>query len=259
MGTIKQTIIAAAALLGGGVAAANATTVTTTTTFTLDDSGFTAPYTPVMNHKGNPPKITDDLKSSYTITNTPITESLFTAAPNSSSGLTCANPGKAACDVVEGTIDLTLDLKVVETVKTTTTANNGHKSTVTTTTTLGTDVLNAIGTFYANYDGTYSGNPCTDPGTETDCVMWSNATNGVLTDYFKLSNGQYLEVILADAQDWDIMPKISFELANVGGGNQGSATPLPPALPLFIAGLGVLGLAGRRWRPRTNRTGHAIA
>jgi hypothetical protein len=237
--------LAAAAVLLSSAAAAHASTVTTTT-FTLYDSDFAYTYAPITGHNGNHPKITDDLSSSYTIKdNTPITESFFTAAPNSSSGLTCASgPTKPSCDVVEGTINVTLDFTLKETVKTTTTTigKNGKTitSTSTTTSTLGPSILSVSGTFYANYD-TNPGDPCTDSGTETDCIIWSGESPGAssLTRYVQLGDGKVLDVILPNAQDWDIMPKVTLDL-------DPPPVPLPASLPLFFGGLSVIGLLG--WR-----------
>lgn len=233
--------LAAAVVFLSSAAVAHANTIITTT-LTLSDSDFSYTYTPIAGHNGNHPRITDDLNSSYTIKDdTPITKSFFTAAPSSSSGLTCASgPGKPACDVVEGTLSVTLDLTLKETVKTKTTGRNGTTTTVTTI--LGTGILtDVIGTFVANYDGIYPGDPCTDTGKLTDCIIWSGERPGAtsLTDYVYFGNDQVLAVTFANAQDWDIVPKVTFDL-------DPPSVPLPASLPLFAGGLGVMGLLGRR-------------
>jgi len=204
-------------------------------TLILDDT-FSYTYSAI---EGNGPKITDDLSRSFSIKfNTPISDKNFiTAAPAESSGITCGGKGKPSCgngyDTVSGNLIVKLDFEELEKVN--------NKTTV-----LGTGDLSVVGTYVANYDGTadYNGAPCTtSPGNQTDCIVWHNEKTGAdsLTIPVTLSDGDSLDVTLFNAQDWDITPKISFDLTDPP-----APTPIPGALSLFAGGLGVLGLVGRR-------------
>ena len=72
-----------------------------------------------------------------------------------------------------------------------------------------------------------------DYKNDTDSVTWSSSVIPVT-----FSNGEVVDITLYNASDWTIDPEISFTVV--------SQTPLPAALPLFIGGLGVMGLFGRR-------------
>jgi PEP-CTERM motif len=78
-----------------------------------------------------------------------------------------------------------------------------------------------------------------DYNNDTDSVDWSSANDPIVVTF---SNGDVLDVTLVNASDWDITPKISFDLTGP------AATPLPATLPLFAGGLGLLGFFGRRKR-----------
>jgi hypothetical protein len=54
--------------------------------------------------------------------------------------------------------------------------------------------------------------------------------------------GNYLQIILNNATDWNITNTIQFDLSS----HNQLITPIPAALPLFASGLGGLGLLG--WR-----------
>jgi len=104
------------------------------------------------------------------------------------------------------------------------------------------------GLYQAKYNGKLG---CSmSGGTETDCIDWginslSKApTSPVNTPFdvaFYFSNGESLAVVLDDFSDWDLKPKMGFD--------DPVPTPLPAALPLFAAGIGLFGLAGS-WRKR---------
>jgi hypothetical protein len=204
----------AAFLMSAGAACA--------TTVALDGS-YSISYTPTH---GNGPTINYDLgtyqsgKHDFTenlTLGTPTTATnFFTTDPNGSCGYNCVN------STASGTISVTFDF-------TNLTPVNGSD-------------LTETGTYEAKYGGTKLG--CTSsPGGDTDCVLWgstTNATTGSITDIINFTNGDVLDITLYDAQDWDITPQISFELTAP------TATPLPPALSLFVGGLGIFGLLGAR-------------
>jgi hypothetical protein len=115
------------------------------------------------------------------------------------------------------------------------------------------------GTFQANYNGSLN---CSSSSGQSDCLYWNplganltpgdgstytgtgdsphQSTTASVSDPVTLSNGASFKVNFFDAQDWDIVPGVSF--TNIDP----SPTPLPAALPLFTAGLSVMGLLG--WR-----------
>ena len=115
------------------------------------------------------------------------------------------------------------------------------------------------GTFQANYNGSLS---CSSSTGQSDCIYWKPAgvnlspgdgstytgtgdtphqsTTPSLSDLVTLSNGASFDVNFFDAQDWNIVPGVSF--TNIDP----SPTPLPAALPLFAGGLGFVGLLVRR-------------
>ena len=75
---------------------------------------------------------------------------------------------------------------------------------------------------------------------DTDCLKWTSpiiqiALTGALS-------GDFLDIFLNDATDWNLTPTIQFALTSHGQ----VTTPLPATLPLFATGLGALGLLG--WR-----------
>jgi hypothetical protein len=82
----------------------------------------------------------------------------------------------------------------------------------------------------------------------TDSIVWTSGTEVNSTTQkmvVDFTDGAVLDVLLIDASDWSILPKIEFDLT----ADPATATPLPAALPLFAGGLGVLGFAGS-WRRR---------
>jgi hypothetical protein len=77
----------------------------------------------------------------------------------------------------------------------------------------------------------------------TDCLVWSGASNtwnGSTTLTYNLGNGDALEIFLYNATDWNITPKIGFELVDA------PPVPEPALLGLIGSGLAGLGLIRRR-------------
>lgn len=184
-----------------------AATVSVGESYTVTKSGFT----------GNAPGITDDLSHSGTLTLTPNTWStstnFFTASPAGSSGLGGMDP------TVIGTLTVTFHFTEAGGV---------------------TGSLSETGTFEAKYGGAPLAGCTSSPAGDTDCIVWNGASNtptGSVVLSTTLSNGNIMNVDFYNAQDWNITPKISFDLA---------PTPLPAALPMFAGGLGIVGFLARR-------------
>jgi hypothetical protein len=204
--TKTQTLLAAAVTVFLTSAGPTyAATVTVGESYTITETGFT----------GNKPGITDDLHNNLTLTpNTWSTSTnFFTAAPAGQSGLRGIDP------TVMGTINVTLTFTEAGGV---------------------TGSLTESGIFEAKYGGSPLAG-CTNSGSgNTDCIVWTGASNtptGSVILAATLSNGNIVDVDFYNAQDWDITPKISFDL---------DPTPLPATLPLFAGGLGILGLITQR-------------
>jgi hypothetical protein len=199
----------AIALFLAGAGPTYATTVTVGESYTITETGFT----------GNKPGITNDLSGNLTLTkNTWSTPTnFFTASPAGSSGLWGTDP------TVMGTINVTLDFTEAGGV---------------------TGSLTESGTYEAKYGGSPLAG-CTNSGPgDTDCIVWNGASNtptGSVVLVAKLSNGDIVDVDFYNAQDWNITPKISFDLA---------PTPLPTTLPLLLGGLVILGLITQRRKPK---------
>jgi hypothetical protein len=186
-----------------------AATVSVGESYTITETGFT----------GNTPGITDDLSHNGTLNLTKNTWStptnFFTASPASHSGLYGTDP------TVIGTITVTLHFTEAGGV---------------------TGSLTETGTFEAKYGGTPLAGCTNSPAGDTDCIVWTGAPNtptGSVIRATTLSNGEIMDVDFYNAQDWNITPKISFDL-------DPTATPLPAALPLFAGGLGLVGFLARR-------------
>jgi hypothetical protein len=211
-------------LMGTGLAGASTVTV---------DGNYTISYVPDI---GNGPKITDDLKGSFSkglkLGGPASSESsFFTTSPAGSSGL-CGGRGQSKCnssnDTVSGLLDVTFTFPGV------------------------TGSFLETAEYQADYDGQLS---CSSSkGKQTDCIDWTGAINGALTFGVTFSSGalkgDLLDVTLYDAQDWAITPKISFELFPPSTHGGGGVTPIPSSLPLFAAGLGLITLFSRRRRAR---------
>ena len=139
--------------------------------------------------------------------------------------------------------------------------------------TIGTGSLVQDGTFTANYYGTLA---CSSSTGQSDCLYWKSSgatlnagglsspdgstygttgelnhqsTTASVIDLVTLSNGAYFDVNFFDAQDWNITPGVSF--TNIDP----SPTPLPATLPLFTAGLSVMGLLGWRRKQKKQQAG----
>ena len=126
------------------------------------------------------------------------------------------------------------------------------------------------GTFQANYNGTLT---CSSSTGQSDCLYWNpngvnlspgdgstysgtgdsdhQSTTPSVTDLVTLSNGASFDVSFFDAQDWNITPGVSF--TNIDP----TPTPLPAALPLFTAGLSMMGLLG--WRRKRKAAARAAS
>jgi hypothetical protein len=183
-----------------------AATVTVGESYSITETGFT----------GNKPGITDDLSGNLTLTKNVWSSAtnFFTASPARYSGLSGSDP------TVTGTINVTLHFTEAGGV---------------------TGSLTESGIYEAKYGGSpLAGCTSSGPG-DTDCIVWNGASNtptGSVVLAATLSNGEIMDVNFFNAQDWNITPKISFDL-------DPTPTPLPAALPLFMGGLGLLGLVTR--------------
>jgi hypothetical protein len=208
----------------GTVGTANAATVTITGSYTVS-------YTPIH---GNNPTIADDLGSWVSGVRT-FTETLtFGAAPTTGVNFITVTPsGSCGSGCVNNTASGTLTV-------------NFAFSNIT--------VLSGSTTSdTALYQAKYSGSalsPCAlNSGSgQTDCVTWSGHAasqagghDTLAINFQQGSTTGILDIILNDAEDWAITPKIQFQALTCGAGiqcgNQGT-TPIPGALPLFASGLG---------------------
>jgi hypothetical protein len=103
-------------------------------------------------------------------------------------------------------------------------------------------------TFTAKYGGAELGCAVGDgksPLTgDTDCLIWKSNLVQIALSGSGSGNlaGDYLQIILNNATDWNITNTIQFDLSS----HNQLITPIPAALPLFASGLGGLGLLG--WR-----------
>jgi hypothetical protein len=212
-----QKLLAAAAIVFlTSVGAASAASV-------MVDGQYTVSYTPITpsNTSANP-TITDDLSSSFSFVNTQAETNFITVAPCNG----CESNGFTA----SGTITVSFKNFTF----------NGVAATIESVT-----PTPITGTYEAKYGGTKL--PCTSSGNgNTDCVDWGSNTTltGSTTYVIDFTDNAVLDITLYNANDWNITPEISFNLAT-----DPTATPLPAALPLFAGGLGVLGFAGS-WRRR---------
>ena len=198
-----------------------AATVSVGESYSVTELGFT----------GNAPGISDDLSHNGTLNLTKNVWSaptdFFTASPDSRSGLSGMNP------TVIGTLTVTLHFTEAGGV---------------------TGSLTETGIFEAKYGGTPLAGCTSSPAGDTDCIVWNGAPNtptGSVVLAATLSNGEIMDVDFYNAQDWNITPKISFDL-------DPTPTPLPAALPMFAGGLGMLGFLTRR-KKRTARQQSAVA
>jgi hypothetical protein len=199
---MRALLAAVVAMVLMSAGAASAGTVTVTGNYSVSATG-SGTYT------GNKPGLTDDLPGTFSqaVTGTTVTTNFFTAAPTGSCGGTWNICGGTNIDT--GPITVTL---------TNLSDGSGTAPNVT-----------VSGTYEANYNNT------------TDYIDWTGAVSGVLTVPVDFSNGAVVDLLFYNQSDWDITPKIGFDLVDGP-----TATPLPPALSLFGGGLGMIGLLG--WR-----------
>jgi hypothetical protein len=181
-----------------------------------------------VSYSGNTstkPMISDDLSSSFSFVNTQAKTNFITVAPCNG----CASYGST----VTGTLTVTFSNFTF----------NGVAATIESIT-----PTSVTGTYEAKYGGSALSCTTSGPGN-TDCVNWgTNSNSNGSTQYvIDFTDNAVLDVTLYNANDWNITPEISFDLATAPGAP--APTPLPAGLPLFAGGLGVLGFAGA-WRKR---------
>lgn len=116
--------------------------------------------------------------------------------------------------------------------------------------------LTLSGVFDAQYDSwelpCAMGDGSSPSYGDTDCFIWQqdahDDNNGKYNGYSEftdsLGGGYDLNLFLYNAADWDITPKIGFEVTRTP-----VTTPEPATLALFAAGLAALAVASRRRRP----------
>jgi len=200
---------------------------------------------------GNAPTLSDKLgktvKGVRTFTekltldaNDPTTAvNFFTASPTSSCGSTCTPD-------VEGTYNSrthTWSYRTYYTASGTITVNFAF----TNVTVLSGDT-SETGLYQAKYGGTPL-TPCAlaSGAGDTDCITWDKSNDPLVLN---LSDGYTLSIILGDAEDWAITPKISFQLTTTPVHNPPPETPIPATLTLFASGFGLLSLFAMRRKKR---------
>jgi hypothetical protein len=237
---IQKLLATAATLFLMTGAAAYATTVTVDGNYTVSytaihGNGPTFTYTGDLNHSAFAETLT--LNSGVQTSAVPF----FTIDPNGSCGTGCVGDteGTHHYYTASGTISVTFGFTNLTVLSSSST-------------------LTETGLYQAKYGGNPL-SPCAiaSGSGDTDCITWTaNASGGHNPLVVNFSNGDTLDIFLSDAEDWNITPKISFELLTTPTGGGGSnPTPIPAALPLFATGLGAFGLLG--WRRK--RKGAAIA
>jgi hypothetical protein len=99
--------------------------------------------------------------------------------------------------------------------------------------------LQATGIFSARYSGSELacavGDGKSPASGETDCFIWqgaANSWNGSTTLGYDLGNGDMLDIIVYNATDWNITPKIAFELVDAP-----ARAPEPASLALIASAL----------------------
>lgn len=108
--------------------------------------------------------------------------------------------------------------------------------------------LTGSGTFIAKYSGTEL--PCAvgdgvrdSSSGKSDCVLWGSTTtyNGSTMLSENIGHGYDLDIYLYNSTDWNITPRIGFELVP-------DSVPEPATLALLAAGLAALGWSVSRRR-----------
>ena len=107
------------------------------------------------------------------------------------------------------------------------------------------------GTFEAKYSGSEIacavGDGMSPSSGQTDCLLWSGTTQHGQSSVFSelMSNGDTLTVTFADATDWNITPKISFDVVDA------PAVPESSTWAMMMLGFAGLGFAAYRGRGRS--------
>jgi hypothetical protein len=230
--------IAVLSLIGTGAYADTVTTVEI-------DGSYTISYSLPA---GNAPKLTDKLGKTkhgvrtfteYLTLDGDATTSVdfFTASPASTCGQDCASDAEGTVRkpktylTASGTITVNFDFSNV-------TVLSGNTS--------------ETGLYQAKYGGTPL-TPCAlaSGAGDTDCITWDKSNDPLAINIADGDKNYTLDIILADAEDWAITPKISFQLSTTPAANAPPPeTPIPATLTLFAGGVGRLGLFCMRRKKR---------
>jgi hypothetical protein len=208
---MQKFLAAAATVFLMSAGAAYASPLTVTGTYSLSYSATT----------GNGPSFTDDgnrFGIDPVTLSSPFTESLNVGSPTANAAFFTATPA-GSCANWPASCGLSDTAKGTITVTFSFTTPTGA-----------TGELSDTGTYTADYQNL------------TDSIVW-NSPDPLVVDF---ADGAVLDITLVNASDWSITPDISFDLTKGP-----SATPLPATLPLFVSGLGGLGLLGWRKKRKT--------
>jgi hypothetical protein len=235
-------VVAAAVFLLIG-ASASATTV-------VIDGSYTLSY---VSSAGNAPKLTDKLgknksglrtfSESLTLdgdATTPV--NFFTAGPTATCGTNCVSDIEVTHNARGKEIDTTY-----YTASGIITVDFAFSNLV-----VLTGDTSETGLYQAKYGGLPL-SPCalaSGPG-KTDCITWDEGNDPLAISLTDGTHDYTLDIILSDAEDWAITPKISFQLLTTPVANPPPPeAPIPATLTLFASGIGLLGLLCMRRKKR---------